>query len=63
MHLTNKTNFRTFLPLNCAIMLSYNSVRGSRGTKYAKEITSEGVCDKLQSKKVSRDNNSQNISD
>ena len=46
-----------------ALILGLNSVKDLRVTKNVKEIKSEGVWGELESKKVSRDNNSQNISD
>ena len=56
----SKAKFRIFCDL-IALLLGQNSVKGLRLTKKVKEIKFEGVCGKLESKKVSRDNNSQNI--
>ena len=58
--LPRKDNFRTFLPL-IALILGLNSAKDLRVTKNIKEIKFEGVWGELQSKKDSRDNNSQNI--
>ena len=44
-----------------ALILGWNSVEDLRVTKNVKEIKVEGVWGELQSKKVSRDNDSQNI--
>ena len=44
-----------------ALILSLNSVNDLRVTKNIKEIKFEGVWGELESKKVSRDNDSQNI--
>ena len=44
-----------------ALILRLNSVKDFRVTKNVKEIKFEGVWGELQSRKVSRDNNSQNI--
>ena len=46
-----------------ALILGLNSVKDLRVTKNVKEIKFEWVWGELESKKVSRDNNSQNISD
>ena len=46
-----------------ALILGLNSVKNLRVTKNAKEIKFEGVWGELESKKVFRDNNSQNIWD
>ena len=43
------------------LSLGLNSVKDIRVTKNAKEIKFEGVWGELESKKVFRDNNSQNI--
>ena len=54
---------RIILVLFChsiALILGWNSVKGLRVTKNVKEIKFEGVWGDLESKKVSRDNNSQN---
>ena len=51
----------TFLTLNLFIFRSENGVKGLRVTKNIKEIRFEGVWRKLESKKVPRDNNPQNI--
>ena len=60
--LPSKSNFRTFCH-SIALILGWNSVKGLRVIKYVKEIKFEGVWGELESKKVSRDNNSQNIWD
>ena len=55
---------RIILGLFChsvALILGLNSVKDLRVTKNVKEIKFEGVWGELESKKVSRDNNSQNI--
>ena len=55
---------RIILGLFCysiALMLGLNSVKDFRVTKNVKEINFEGVWVELESRKVSRDNNSQNI--
>ena len=44
-----------------ALILGLNSVKDLRVTKNVKEIKFEWVWGELESKKVSRDNNSQNI--
>ena len=44
-----------------ALILALNSVKDLRVTKNVKEIKFEGVWGELESKKVSRDNDSQNI--
>ena len=44
-----------------SLILGLNSVKDLRVTKNVKEIEFEGVWGDLESKKVSRDNNSQNI--
>ena len=44
-----------------ALILALNSVKDLRVTKNDKEINFEGVLGELESKKVSRDNNWQNI--
>ena len=44
-----------------ALILGLNSVKNLRVTKNVKEIKFEGVWRELESKKVSRDNNTQNI--
>ena len=44
-----------------ALILGLNSVKDFRVTKNVKEIKFEGVWGELESRKVSRDNNSQNI--
>ena len=44
-----------------ALILGLNSVKGLRVTKNIKEIKFGGVWGELESKKVSRDNESQNI--
>ena len=44
-----------------ALILDLNSVKDFRVTKNVKEIKFEGVWGELESRKVSRDNNSQNI--
>ena len=46
-----------------ALILGWNSVKELRVTKNVKEIKFEGVWGDLESKKVSREYNSQNISD
>ena len=46
-----------------ALILGENSVKCIRVTEIAKEIKFEEVCGELESKKVSRDNQSQNIWD
>ena len=46
-----------------ALILSLNSVKDCRVTKNVKEIKFEGVLGELESRKVSRDNNLQNIED
>ena len=46
-----------------ALILGLNSVKDLRVTKNVEEIKFGGVWGELESKKVSRDNNSQNISD
>ena len=58
--LPRKDNFRTFCH-SIALMLGLNSVKDLRVTKNVKEIKFEGVWGELESKKVSRDNNTQNI--
>ena len=53
-----------FLGLFChsiALILGLNSVKDLRVTKNVKEIKFGGVWGELESKKVSRDNDSQNI--
>ena len=55
---------RIILELFChsiALILGLNSVKDLRVTKNVKETKLEGVWGELESKKVSRDNNSQNI--
>ena len=55
---------RIILGLFChsvALILGLNSLKDLRVTKNVKEIKFEGVWGELESKKVSRDNNSQNI--
>ena len=55
---------RTILGHFChsvALILGLNSVKDLRVTKNVKEIKCEGVWGDLESKKVSRDNNWQNI--
>ena len=55
---------RIILGLFChsiALILGWNSVKDLRVTKNVKEIKFEGVWGELKSKKVSRDNISQNI--
>ena len=55
---------RIILGLFChsiALILGFNSVKDFRDTKNVKEIKFEGVCGELESRKNSRDNNSQNI--
>ena len=44
-----------------ALILGLNSVKDLRVTKNVKEIKFEGVWVELEAKKVSRDNNTQNI--
>ena len=44
-----------------ALIWGLNSVKDLRVTKNVKEINFEGVWGELESKKVSRDNDSQNI--
>ena len=44
-----------------ALILGLNSVKDLRVTKNVKEIKFKGVWGELESKKVSRDNNTQNI--
>ena len=44
-----------------ALILGLNSVKDLRVTKNVKEIKFEGVWGELEAKKVSRDNNTQNI--
>ena len=44
-----------------ALNLGLNSVKDFRVTKNVKEVKFEGVWGELESRKVSRDNNSQNI--
>ena len=44
-----------------ALILGLNSVKDFRVVKNVKEIKFEGVLGELDSRKVSRDNNSQNI--
>ena len=46
-----------------ALTLGQNSVKGLRVTKIVKEFNFEGAWDELESKKVSRDNQSQSICD
>ena len=46
-----------------ALILALNSVKDLRVTKNVKEIKFGGVWGELESKKVSRDNDSQNIQD
>ena len=46
-----------------ALILGLNSVNNFSVTKNVKEIKFEGVWGVLESRKVSRDNNSQNIED
>ena len=46
-----------------ALILVLNSVKDFRVTENVKEIKFEGVWGELESRKVSRDNNSQNIED
>ena len=46
-----------------ALILGLSSVKDCRVTKNFKEIKFEGVWGELESRKVSRDNNSQNIED
>ena len=58
--LPRKDNFRTFLPLNC-FNFRFKQCERLRVTKNVKEIKFEGVWGELESKNVSRDNNSQNI--
>ena len=45
------------------LFLHRNCVKGLRVTKIFKEIKFEGVWNELESKKILRDNNSQNISE
>ena len=55
---------RIILGLFChsiALILGFNSVKDFGDTKNVKEIKFEGVCGELESRKNSRDNNSQNI--
>ena len=55
---------RIILRLFChsiALILGLKSVKDFRVTKNVKEIKFEGVWGELESRKVSRDNNSQNI--
>ena len=55
---------RIFEGLFChsiALILGLDSVKDFRVTKNVKEIKFEGVWGELESRKVSRDNNSQNI--
>ena len=55
---------RIILGLFChsiALILGLNSVKDFRVAKMVKEIKFEGVLGELDSRKVSRDNNSQNI--
>ena len=55
---------RIILGLFChsiTLILGLNSVKDLRVTKNAKKIKLEGVWGELESKKVFRDNNSQNI--
>ena len=55
---------RIILGLFChsiALILGLNSVKDFRVAKNVKEIKFEGVLGELDSRKVSRDNNSQNI--
>ena len=57
---------RIILGLFChsiALILGLNSVKDFRVAKMVKEIKFEGVLGELDSRKVSRDNNSQNILD
>ena len=57
---------RIILGLFChsiALILGLNSVNNFSVTKNVKEIKFEGVWGELESRKVSRDNNSQNIED
>ena len=58
--LSRKANFRAFSRL-IALILGQNSVESLRVTKNVKEIKFEMVRCKVESKKVSRDNISQNI--
>ena len=58
--LQSKANCSTFLHFNCSYF-SENSVKCIRVTEIAKEIKFEEVCGEVESKKVSRDNQSQNI--
>ena len=44
-----------------ALILGLNSVKGLRVTKFVKEIKFEGLWGKIEAKKFSRDNHSQNI--
>ena len=44
-----------------ALILGLNSAKDLRVTKNVQEIKFDGVWGELESKKVSRDNNSQNI--
>ena len=44
-----------------ALILGLNSVKDLRGNKNVEEIKFEGVWGELETKKVSRDNNTQNI--
>ena len=46
-----------------ALILASNSMKDFRVTKNVKEIKFEGVWGERESRKVSRDNNSQNIED
>ena len=55
---------RIILGLFCnsiALILGLNSAKDLRVTKNVKEIKFEGVWGELELKKISRDNNSQNI--
>ena len=55
---------RIILGLFChsiALILDLNSVKDFRDTKNVEEIKCEGVWAELESRKVSRDNNLQNI--
>ena len=55
---------RIILGLFChsiALILGLNSVKDFRVTKNVKEVKFEGVWGELESRKVSRDNKSQNI--
>ena len=59
--LTFLVTLRSFTLFKPEIKAIENSVKDLRVTKNVKEIKFEGVWGELESKKVSRDNNSQNI--